>query len=162
MQIRPATEADLPGILAIYNDVIANTTAIYRDDPYTYEDRRAWLHDRRRRGFPVLVACLENTIVGFSTFGEFRASPGYRHTVEHTVHIHADWRARGIGGQLLEALFPYARALNIHVMIAAVGAENEGSIRFHERLGFERVACLKQVGFKFNRWLDLVLLQRTV
>jgi len=162
MQIRPATEADLPAILAIYNEVIANSTAVYRDEPYTHKDRLAWLRIRQQQGFPVLVACLEDTIAGFSSFGEFRASPCYRHTVEHTVHIHAGYRGRGIGAELVQALIPYALALNMHVMIGAVDAENQGSIRFHESLGFERVAHLKQVGFKFNRWLDLILLQRII
>jgi L-amino acid N-acyltransferase len=100
--------------------------------------------------------------VGFSTFGDFRAWPGYRFTVEHSVHVRADCRGQGVGKELVKALFPRATALDKHVMIAGVDAANHASIRFHERLGFSRVGQLREVGYKFNRWLDLVFLQRAV
>jgi L-amino acid N-acyltransferase len=99
-------------------------------------------------------------VAGFATFGDFRAWPGYRHTVEHTVHVRSDRRGRGVGTQLIEALFPIARSRGKHVMIAGIDATNTGSIRLHERLGFQRSGYLPQVGCKFGRWLDLVLLQR--
>ena len=98
--------------------------------------------------------------MGFATFGDFRPWPGYRYTVEHTVHVREDCRGQGIGSELVRALFPRATALGKHVMIAGVDAANTASIRFHEALGFEQVALLKEVGRKFDRWLDLVLLQR--
>jgi L-amino acid N-acyltransferase len=162
MQIRDAEESDLPGLLAIYNDVIATSTAVYTDAPVTLEDRRQWRQARVASGYPVLVAIDSSGVLGFSTFGDFRSWPGYRYTVEHTVHVRADCRGRGIGSELLEALFPRAAALDKHVMIAGVDAANSASIRFHERLGFERAAHLKEVGHKFGRWLDLVFLQRWI
>ena len=160
LTVRDATESDLPAILAIYNDVVATTTAVYRDDPATLEDRVAWWRGRVAQGYPVLVALDAGEVVGFATFGDFRAWPGYRFTVEHTVHVRADWRGRGVGRVLMLPLLERARALGKHVMIAGVDADNLGSIRFHERLGFERSGHLREVGFKFGRRLDLVFLQR--
>ncbi len=162
MEVRDAMESDLPGLLAIYNDVIANSTAVYTDTPVTLDDRRQWWQTRVASGYPVLLASDSSGVLGFSTFGDFRAWPGYRYTVEHTVHVRADCRGRGIGRQLLLALFPRAELLGKHIMIAGVDAANEASIRFHERLGFERAGVLREVGSKFGRWLDLVFLQRSL
>ena len=161
MNIRHATPADLPGILAIYNEVIEHSTAIYALAPTTLAERRTWFEARVQGGYPVLVATQGETIVGFASFGDWRGTwPGYRYTVEHTVHVRADARGRGTGKQLVEALFPLALMLKKHVMIGGVDASNESSIRFHERLGFERVAHFHEVGHKFGRWLDLVFVQR--
>ena len=161
MEIRDATEADLPGILAIYNEVVATSTAVYATEPATLGERRDWLQARRERSFPVLVAVDAAGIAGFASFGDWRGSwNGYRYTVEHSVHVRADVRARGIGRQLLEALLPLARALDKHVMIGGIDAANSASIRFHARLGFEPVAHFHEVGHKFGRWLDLVFMQR--
>jgi L-amino acid N-acyltransferase YncA len=162
MHIRDAEESDLPGLLAIYNDVIATSTAVYSDTAVSLEDRRQWREARVANGYPVLVALDSSGVLGFSTFGDFRSWPGYRFTVEHTVHVRADCRGRGIGGALLQALFPRAAALGKHVMIAGVDAANSASIRFHERHGFERTGLLREVGNKFGRWLDLVFLQRWI
>jgi len=162
MQIRDAGEPDLPGLLAIYNDVIATSTAVYSYLPVTLEERLQWWRTRVASGYPVLVATDQSAILGFATFGDFRAWPGYRFTVEHSVHVRADRRGQGIGNQLVEALFPRAASLGKHVMIAGVDAANAASIRFHERLGFEQVGHLREVGFKFDRWLDLVFLQRWI
>lgn len=160
MPIRPATEADLPAITAIYNDVIATSTAIYVDEPFSAEERAAWFAARRAAGYPVLVADDGDGVLGLATFGDFRAYPGYRHTVEHSVHVRADARGRGLGSTLVAALFEPARALGKHVMIAAVDASNAGSIRMHERLGFARGAILREVGWKFGRWLDVEFMQK--
>jgi L-amino acid N-acyltransferase YncA len=162
MEIRDAGEPDLPGLLAIYNEVIATSTAIYSDVPTTLEERTAWWRARVGTGYPVLVAVDDSGVLGFSTFGDFRTWPGYRFTVEHSVHVRADTRGRGVGRELVKALFPRATALNKHVMIAGVDAANEASIRFHERLGFEKAGHLREVGHKFDRWLDLVFLQRWI
>ena len=162
MQIRDALESDLPGLLAIYNDVIATSTAVYSDSPATLEDRTQWHRARVASGYPVLVATDSSGVLGFSTFGDFRSWPGYRFTVEHSVHVRAGCRGRGVGGELLQALFPLAAALGKHVMIAGVDGVNTASIRFHERHGFEQTGQLREVGRKFERWLDLVFLQRWI
>jgi phosphinothricin acetyltransferase len=162
MQIRDADESDLPGLLAIYNDVIATSTAVYSYLPVTLEDRAQWWRARVGQGYPVLAAVNESGVQGFSTFGDFRAWPGYRFTVEHSVHVRADCRGQGVGKELVKALFPRAEALGKHVMIAGVDAANDASIRFHERLGFEKAGHLREVGHKFDRWLDLVFLQRWI
>lgn len=158
MVIRHATERDLPGILAVYNDVVATTTAIYRDTPATLEDRRTWWTSRVEAGYPVLVAGDED-VEGFASFGDFRSWPGYRYTVEHSVHVRADRRGCGVGRALMLPLIEDARRLGKHVMVGGVDADNVASLRFHERLGFRQAARLDQVGFKFGRWLDLVFVQ---
>ena len=160
IEVRDAIADDLPAILEIYNDVIATTTAVYRDDPATLDDRQAWWQARVTQGYPVLVAHDDGTVLGFASFGDFRAWPGYRFTVEHTVHVRSDCRRRGVGHLLMTDVLRRGRELGKHVMVAGVDAENAGSIRFHERLGFERVGHLREVGFKFGRRLDLVFLQR--
>lgn len=160
MIIREATPEDLPAILAIYNEVILTSTAVYCDDPVALEERTRWFEGRRAQGYPVLVAEAEGQIAGYASFGDFRTFPGYRFSVEHSVHLAPAFRGRGTGSALVEALLPHARALGKHVMIAAVDAANQGSIRFHERLGFKEVARMPEVGYKFGRWLDLVMLQK--
>jgi L-amino acid N-acyltransferase len=155
-----ATEADLEGILAIFNDVIARTTAVWRDEPVTLQERRTWMQSRQAQGFPVLVAREGASVLGFASFGEFRAPPGYRSTVEHTVHVRADVRGTGIGRSLLEALLARAEAQGRHVVVAGVDAESAVSLRLHQRLGFTEVGRFREVGRKFDRWLDLVFLQR--
>lgn len=162
MELRDAAEEDLAGIAAVYNEVIATSTAVYSESPVTVEDRRQWWRARLAAGYPVLVAADGSGLLGFATFGDFRSWPGYRFTVEHTVHVRADRRGGGVGTRLLEALFPRAAALGKHMMIAAVDAANGPSIRFHERLGFRQAGCLREVGYKFDRWLDLVFLQRRI
>jgi L-amino acid N-acyltransferase len=158
--IRDAVDDDVPGILAIYNDVIATSTAVYREDPATLEDRQQWLATRREQLYPVLVAGDRSGILGFASYGDFRTWPGYRFSVEHTVHVRADQRGHGVGTLLMEALIQRAIDQGKHVMIGGVDADNEASLRFHERLGFVRAARLSEVGFKFGRWLDLVFVQR--
>jgi L-amino acid N-acyltransferase YncA len=160
--IRDAVEGDLPEVLAIYNDVIATTTAVYSEAPATLDDRRDWWRSRVAASYPVLVAVDRTGIVGFSSFGEFRAWPCYRSTVEQSVHIRADRRGEGIGARLLIPLFPRAAALQKHMMIAAIDAQNEPSLRLHRRLGFEQAGYFREVGFKFGRWLDLVFMQRPI
>lgn len=162
MLIRNATEADLPGILAIYNEVIRTSSAVYTEQEATLADRQAWLAARTAQGYPVLVAedPADGSVLGYATFGDFRPWPGYRHTVEHSVYIRADARGRGLGAALIQPLFGLASALGKHVMVAGIDAANPASIRLHERLGFEKAGLLREVGTKFGRWLDLVFMQR--
>lgn len=164
MRIIEAEDRHLPELLAIYNQVVADTAAVYRDDPADLADRAAWLADRRAGGFPVLVAeDADGTLLGYASYGPWRgAFPGYRYTVEHTIMIHRDARGRGLGRALMEALIERARAQGLHVMLGSVDADNAGSIALHEKLGFEVAARHAQVGAKFGRWLDMVFLQKVL
>jgi L-amino acid N-acyltransferase len=157
--VRDATEADVPGILLIHNQVVLTTTAIYEQVPSTLDQRLAWFRARVAGGFPILVAELEGAVIGFGSYGDWRARWGYRYTVEHSVHVDAQHRGRGVGRTLVEALIVRARAAGMHVMIGGIDAENLGSIRFHERLGFVEAGRHREVAHKFGRWLDLVSMQ---
>jgi len=160
MEIRDAGPEDVDGIAAIYNDAVARTTAIWNESIVDAANRRAWLADRQRAGYPVLVAADEDgTVLGYASFGDWRAFDGYRHTVENSVYVRSDRRGGGIGKALMRVLIARARALGKHVMVAGIEAGNAGSIALHERLGFERVGLMPQVGTKFGRWLDLAFLQ---
>lgn len=164
MIVRDATAADLPAISALYNALIPTTTVAWTDQPETIEDREAWFAARRGDGDATVVAEADDgRIIGYAAFGPFRDNrkwPGYRTTVEHTIHVDGDHHGQGVGRALLEALVERARAQGMHVMIGALDGANDASIRFHERLGFEVVARLPETGRKFDRWLDLVLVQR--
>lgn len=159
--IRPAAPADMPALLDIYNDVVAHSTAIYALEPASPAQRQAWYDERIAAGYPVIVAAAGDQVLGYASYAEFRGMVNaYRHSVEHSVHVRADLRGRGIGSKLVRALFPMALAQGKHVMLGAIDASNTGSLRMHERLGFEQVALLREVGHKFGRWLDLALVQR--
>ena len=164
VQIRDADEADLPAISDLYNALIATTTVAWTETPETIADRRAWFAARTGEGDATVVAVDEDgRVIGYAAFGPFRDNakrPGYRTTVEHTIHVDAHHHGRGVGRALIEALVVRAQAQRLHVMIGALDGANEASIRFHERLGFEVVARLPETGRKFDRWLDLVLVQR--
>lgn len=162
--IRDATPADLPAVVDIYNALLATTTYTWTETAQTLEARRAWYERHHERGYPLLVAeGGDGTIAGFAAYESFRGDgkwPGYRFTVEHTIHVReARWGA-GVGRQLLEALIERARSAGIHVMVGAIDASNQPSIVFHERLGFTEVARMPEIGTKFGQWLDLVLMQR--
>jgi len=167
MHIRDAASGDAEGLMAIYNDAVTNTTAIWNETEVDVANRAAWIKDHERAGYPVLVAMGKNApgareqgaVLGYATFGDWRAFDGYRHTVEHSVYIRRDARGRGIGTALMLELMARARALGKHVMVAGVEAGNTGSLRLHEKLGFTRTGLLPQVGTKFGRWLDLTFLQ---
>ncbi len=159
INIRTATRDDLHGILDIYNHAIINTTAVYSEHPHTYEMRLTWYNERISNGFPVFVAEEEGRVTGFSTYGHFRVWPCYRYTVEHSVYVHIDHRGKGLSKLLLQPLIDRAREMKLHAMIAGIDAENEISCRLHRSFGFVEVAHLKEVGFKFGRWLDLKFME---
>lgn len=163
MEIRDADGTHLKEITAIYNDAVKHTTAIWNETIVDVANRAAWLADRARAGYPVLVALDgDNHVLGYASFGDWRAWDGYRHTVEHSVYVRADQRGNGLGKALMIELINRARHLGKHVMIAGIEGSNTGSIRLHEKLGFEQVGLLKQVGAKFGTWLDLAFLQLTL
>jgi phosphinothricin acetyltransferase len=158
--VRAAAEADLASVLAIYNDAVANTTAIWNDGFADLDNRRQWYEGRRRLNYPVLVATLDDAVIGYASFGDFRAFDGYRFTVENSVYVAEPARRKGAASALLVALIERARAIGKHVMIAGIAGENEISIRLHAKHGFVETARMPEVGFKFGRWLDLVFMQR--
>ena len=163
MTIQDASPADAPAIAAIYNDAVVNTTAIWNEHQVDAANRRAWLTERQGQGYPVLVAVdALGDVVGYASFGDWRAWDGYRNTVEHSVYVRADQRGAGIGKALMLALIDRARTIGKHVMVAGIEAGNIGSIRLHERLGFAQVGLLPQVGMKLGRWLALAFLQQTL
>ena len=162
MEIRDAQPADADAIAAIYNDVVAHTTAIWNDHQVDGENRREWIVGRQRAGYPVLVAVEAEAVLGYASFGDWRAFDGYRHTVEHSVYVHKDARGTGTGKRLLKALIDRAGFNGVHVMIAGIEAENTASIRLHETLGFRVVGRFSEVGIKFGRWLDLTCMELKV
>jgi phosphinothricin acetyltransferase len=160
--VRPAQESDLPAILAIYNDAVRHTTAIWNDTLVDLDNRRAWHDARVRLGYPVLVGEEDGNVVAYGSFGDFRAFDGYRFTVEHSVYVAEGSRRRGIASALIMALVERASALGKHVMVAGIAADNAASIALHLRHGFIETGRMPEVGYKFDRWLDLVLMQRTL
>ncbi|MEP7256486.1 MAG: N-acetyltransferase family protein [Ferruginibacter sp.] len=157
--VRLATENDLPQILDIYNDIIANTTAVYYYEPHTLEMRQQWLEERKQQGLPVFVAEEDGVILGMSSIGPFRVPTAYKYSVENTVHVAAQARGMGIGKLLMPPIIEAAKELNMHTIIAGIDATNEVSLHLHKSFGFVEVAHFKEVGFKFDRWLDLKFLQ---
>ncbi|MDU9392589.1 N-acetyltransferase family protein [Pseudomonas sp. zfem002] len=158
--LRDAVPADLPGIRDIYNDAVLNTTAIWNEQPVDLANRQAWFDGRAAQRYPIIVAVdAAGEVVGYASFGDWRAFEGFRHTVEHSVYIRADQRGNGLGPKLMEALIVRAREAGKHVMVAAIESGNAASIRLHERLGFKVTGQMPQVGVKFGRWLDLTFMQ---
>jgi L-amino acid N-acyltransferase len=158
--IRDAREGDLAAILAIYNDAVLTTTAVYDYKPRSTEQQVGWFQAKRDQGLPVLVAETAGTVVGFASYGPFRPWPAYLNSVENSLYVAADWRGRGIGSLLLPTLIQCAADRGLHTMIAGIDAANEASLRLHARFAFEPVGRFREVGWKFERWLDLTFLQR--
>lgn len=159
--IRTAQPTDLPAILAIYNYAVLNTTASYDYEPQTLEQRTRWFEHHQIEGLPIFVAVdEENKVTGWGSLSKFRDRIGYQHTVEHSVYVDVEHWRQGIGRALLATLIKSAQECNKHVLIGGIDASNEASVRLHESLGFEPVAHFRQVGYKFDRWLDLIFVQR--
>jgi phosphinothricin acetyltransferase len=163
MHIRDATEGDVTAIRRLYNALIPTTTIAWRDEPASEEEMHAWFAGQREADRPVLVGEVDGEVVGYTAWTTFRGGerfPGYRATVELTIHVDGAHHGRGVGRQLLAALIDVARERGIHVMVAGIDADNAASIALHEAMGFTEVARMPEVGRKFDRWLDLVLMQR--
>ncbi|CBA30780.1 Uncharacterized N-acetyltransferase yncA [Cronobacter turicensis z3032] len=143
----------------MFNDAVLHTAAIWSDSTVDTENRLAWFYQRGNAGYPVLVAVLGDTVVGYASFGDWRAFDGFRHTVEHSVYVHPDHHGKGIGKALMTRLIVEAQAIGKHVMVAGIESRNAGSIALHEKLGFTITAQMPQVGTKFGRWLDLTFMQ---
>lgn len=161
MIVRAAEPArDGAAILSIVNDAILNSTAWYEYAPWDEARLTSWFDAKRAGGWPLLVADDGEATLGFATFGRFRDRPAYARTVEHSLYVASAARGRGIGRILLDALVAEAQARGLHAMIGGVDAANEGSLAFHRAAGFVEVGRLPEVGWKFDRWLDLVFMQK--
>ena len=160
MIIRDAVPADIQAVTEIYNDAVQRTTSIWNETGVDVKNRLEWLSQRLAAGYPVLVAEGDaGDVLGYASFGDWRPFQGYRYTMEHSVYVRADQRGKGVGKALMVSLIDYARQCGKHVMVAAIEANNMGSVRLHEKLGFRQVGHLPQVGCKFGEWLDLVFMQ---
>ncbi|EPR41097.1 GCN5-related N-acetyltransferase [Desulfovibrio sp. X2] len=165
--IRDAFEGDMPAILDIYNDAVLTSTAVYSYRPQSLEDRLAWFAQKKRDGLPVLVyEVVDGTsaegagrVAGFATYGQFRPWPGFKYTMEHSVYVHRDFRARRIGSALLGELVRIADARGVATMVAGIDAGNAGSRALHEQLGFTEAGVIRKAGYKFGQWLDLAFYQ---
>lgn len=156
--IRAATETDLGAINDIYNYYVPRSTCTYQEDPETHEGRRQWfkLHGNVH---PIFVAESGGQVVGWGSLSAYHSRCAYRNTVENSVYVHHQHHRRGIGSRLLEELIASARSLGHHAIIAGIDSEQAASVKLHERFHFEKVGHMKQVGFKFGRWLDVIYME---
>lgn len=160
IKIRPYQIEDAPILLEIINYNILNATALYDYEPRTLENQVAILKEKLSKGFPVIVATENEMVVGFGYYSEFRFREAYKFTVEHSVYAHPNHLGKGIGKSILENLILLAKAQKLHTMIGVIDAENQSSIEFHKKFGFEIAGTIKESGFKFNRWLHSVFMQK--
>lgn len=159
LQIRTATESDVQAILDIKNYEIINSTAIYDYEPRTLEMQKEWFYKKKEEQMPVIVATAGHKILGFATYGIFRPKIAYRFSVEHSIYLSPEARGKGVGTLLLRELIQTAKNNGCHNMIAGLDASNAVSYAFHKKMGFVEVARFKEVGFKFDKWLDLIFMQ---
>lgn len=159
-EIRLATAQDLSHILNLTNHAILNTTANYAYEIWFPSDIEAWWEKKLAQNFPVYVAFSQGEFVGFSTYGQFREKEGYDKTREHSVYVWDIFHGKGFGKLLFKAIENHALNQQIHSLIGAIDADNSSSITFHEKLGFQIVGRIPEAAFKFNRWLDLVFVQK--
>lgn len=159
INIRPYKTEDTQAILEIINHNILHSTALYDYNIRTYEQQKNILEDKISKNFPVIVAELDGNVVGFGMYSEFRFREAYKFTVEHSVYVNESFHGKGIGKLLLQELIALARKQNLHTMIAVIDSENQSSVEFHEKFGFETVGIIKESGFKFDRWLHSVFMQ---
>ena len=149
-------ESHANAILGIFNEAIVNSTALYDYKPRTQESMIAWFKAKEAGRFPVIgITASDNQLLGFASYGTFRAWPAYKYSVEHSVYVHKDHRGKGIGLALMQQLITVAKDQQYHTMIGGIDIANTSSITLHERLGFTHAGTIKQAGFKFGRWLDL-------
>jgi len=150
-------------ILEILNEAIVNSTALYDYEPRDWAAMERWFAAKQAGGFPVIgVENAAGELLGFVTYGTFRAFPAYKYTVEHSIYVHYQHRGRGLGRRLLQQIIEVAIENEVHVLVGAIDATNEGSIHLHESAGFSYAGTLNQVGYKFDRWLDLAFYQLTL
>jgi phosphinothricin acetyltransferase len=159
--VRSATREDAAAINDIQNYYVEHSTATFLTEPLTLEERLSW-YDEHGEVHPVTVAVSNRSVVGWGALGTFRPRAAYRRTAELSVYVHHDWHRRGIGRAIVSDLLERAAALDYHALVGGCCSEAEPSIALLEALGFSRVAHFPEVGRKFDRWLDVVFVQRLV
>ncbi len=160
IKIRDYKTIDCPSILTIINDAILNSTALYDYQPRTLATQEAIFEEKLEKGFPVIVAEMNREVVGFGYYSEFRFREAYKFTVEHSVYANKNYIGKSIGKLLLTELIKRAKTQNLHTMIGVIDSENKNSIDFHKKFGFEEVGFIKESGYKFDRWLHSVFVQK--
>ena len=157
--VREATEGDVPAILEIYNDAILNTVATFDTEPQTLEEKLEWFRETTHP-YVVLVAERDGGVVGWACLRRFRQKAAYRYTAENSVYVRKACHGEGIGAALMRSLVEAGAANGFHTIIAGIAGENPASVRLHERLGFEEVGTEREVGYKFERWVDVTWMQK--
>jgi phosphinothricin acetyltransferase len=160
IKIRDYQIQDCKAIIEIINDAILNSTALYDYNIRTLNTQEAIFEEKLQKGFPVIVAESNNEVVGFGYYSEFRFREAYKFSVEHSVYANKNAIGKGIGKLLLNELIERAKKQNLHTMIGVIDSENTNSIDFHKKFGFEEVGFIKESGFKFDRWLHSVIVQK--
>ena len=160
MIIRPAKAADAAAVVAVWNPIIQNSAATFNSVPKPPQDVAQDIVRKHNEGKAFLVAERDGTLLGFATYGQFRGGVGYAYAMEHTVILAPEAQGQGTGRGLMQALEAHARAAGVHVMMGGISAENPGAVAFHKAIGYREMARLPEVGFKFGRWMDLVLMQK--
>jgi L-amino acid N-acyltransferase len=159
MIVRLAQATDAEAIRAIYNVEVLESTVTFDLVPRSHDEQRAWLA-AHGGAHPAVVAERDGDVVGFGSLSPYKDRPAYSTTVEDSVYVHRDWRAKGVGRLILDDLLQLATTHGFHAVIARVVGDHQASIALHERCGFTFVGVEKEVGRKFGRWLDVVELQR--
>lgn len=159
VSIRTAGEVDLPAILKIYNWAILNTTATFDVEPQTLTEKREWLQETIHP-YAVLVATRTDEVLGWASLRPFRSKAAYRFTTENSVYVRSDLWGRGLGSALMARLLEVAATNGFRTVIAGIAGDNPASVRLHERLGFEHIGKEREVGYKFERWIDVVRMQK--
>lgn len=159
MIIRPAESADIPAILALWNPYIRDTLVTFSSEEKTPESLAALMATRRAVGQEFFLA-VEDRLLGFVTYAQFRGGNGYAQAMEHTIILAADVAGKGVGRALMAHLENHARAGGVHTLLAGVSAGNPAGVAFHERVGFSVIARIPEVGRKFGQWWDLILMQK--
>jgi L-amino acid N-acyltransferase YncA len=157
--LREARAADLEAVDRIYDHYVQTSTCTFQLEPAGLEAREAWFSSHGER-CPVLVAETDGTIVGWGSLSVYNAREGYRFTVEDSVYVDEAARGQGVGTALLRELIDRGRTLGHHTILASIEAEQRASVRLHERFGFVEVGRMRQLGWKFDRWLDVVYMQK--
>jgi L-amino acid N-acyltransferase len=160
IRIRDATMEDAEAIRAIYNHAVMHTTAVFDYAPREAQAQRAWMQAKAEQKLPVLVAEQDGQVVGYSSYGPYRPWPAYLHSVENSVYVAPEHHGKGIGKRLLGPLLEVARARNVHTVIAGITGGNEASLRLHRAFGFESAGTVREAGWKFEQWLDVIFLQK--